>query len=44
MTPQRPWFSLGVAAQILMTALLVLGALAGYALLTQLAPFRYMEF
>lgn len=44
MKARRGWFALGVTAQILVTAAIALGTLAGYALLTQLAPFRYMEF
>ena len=37
------WYALGVASRLLLTAAVAAGAVAGYLLLTKLAPFRYME-
>ena len=38
------WFGLVIAAQVTVMAAAVLGAWLGFALMTHLAPFRYMEY
>lgn len=44
MKPRPFWFALGALARAAAIALMGIGAVLGYLLVTRIAPFRYMEF